>query len=707
MSKTIISIEQVNEVKPHPNADRLDIIQVLGYQVVTGRGSFKVGDMVTYFPPDILLPPLRARALGVINYLKFAIFPGDVKKTQCRVGAARLRGIPSHGFCASTTTCDSEVVAGVEIGTDVTDLFGAQKYIAPVRIGAGDAAAELPAFHAYTNIENIQRYPNAFWSGDRVIITEKIHGCLTSQQRVTMADGSKKKISKVEVDDQILGSKHGQICTATVTKTFKNGHAHKWLNIKTTRINVDRGSSFSSITCTPEHKFWSPTLNDYVIADNLSVGDSVLMFRSNLELSPVAYQVLLGKMLGDGSLTIAKEGASIGWGHVIKSLTEWTGQGVGCLYKPQKPQTSGYGSRVYRANTIRCNSIKKAFEDFYNPGRKKLPEWVIDKITPIALAFWYMDDGSLAHADNQEDRAVFNSCGFTEVEHDTLLKCLEKFNIKGTKYEHEGFWRIRVNSDEAEKLFLLIAPYIQKDLQYKLPERYRGSIGWLPGVNSEYKPRLVKQVITSIDDVTQKVQSLRYDLETTTHNYFASDILVHNSNCRLGLVRDTNGEFKFCAGSHHVNRKEGGLYWEFMTANTMNLLSELADEQHSVVVFGEIFGPGIQDMDYGRESHDFRVFDISVDGQYLYYWDMVSACDNANVSCVPLLYDGLFSLEVVEEHTYGKSTFGQVKCKFKDREGCVIRPLSETYSEVLGGRLIVKSVSADYRDRKGAKDAGE
>lgn len=351
MSKTIISIEQISEVKPHPNADRLDVVKVLGYQVVTGRGSFEVGDLVIYFPPDILLPPLQARALGVVNYLKHAIFPGDIKKTQCRVGAARLRGIPSHGFCAAA----DDAFIGTDVGTDLTHLYGAQKYIAPIRVGAGDAAAELPTFHAYTNIENIQRYPNAFKDGDQVIVTEKIHG----------------------------------------------------------------------------------------------------------------------------------------------------------------------------------------------------------------------------------------------------------------------------------------------------------------------------------------------------------------TNCRLGLVRDTDGEFTFCAGSHNVNRKEGGLYWEFMTERLMNLLSELADERHSVVIFGEIFGPGIQDMDYGCVSHDFRVFDISIDGQYMNYWDTVNVCDHANLSCVPQLYLGLFSLDVVEGHTYGKSTFEGVRGKFKDREGCVIRPLYETYSDVLGGRLIVKSVSADYSDRKGAKDVGE
>lgn len=361
MSKTIVSVERVNAVEPHPNADRLEIIQVLGFKVITQKGNFQVGNAAVYFPPDILIPPDVAEKFGVANYLKHAIFPGDIHKTQCRVGATRLRGTPSHGFCVPLENSGLNIHCGPDspYGFDATDQFGAHKYEPPVRLGAGDAAPELPTFHTYTDIENIQRYPNAFEDDHPVVITEKIHG----------------------------------------------------------------------------------------------------------------------------------------------------------------------------------------------------------------------------------------------------------------------------------------------------------------------------------------------------------------TNCRLGLVRE-DGEFVFAAGSHRVRRKEGkSLYWEFMTQDMMNLLSHLADDDdccgtpcHDVVVFGEIFGPGIQDMDYGRTGHEFRVFDISIDGQYMNYWDMITVCDIFGLLCVPALATGGFNADEVEKHTYGATSFSEVKSKFKDREGCVVRPIVEAHSDILGGRLIVKSVSADYRDRKGAKD---
>jgi len=58
----------------------------------------------------------------------------------------------------------------------------------------------------------------------------------------------------------------------------------------------------------------------------------------------------------------------------------------------------------------------------------------------------------------------------------------------------------------------------------------------------------------------------------------------------------------------------------------------------------------------------------------------------------------------VEHFTCGPSTFDGIKSKFKGREGIVITPLIETWSECLQGRAILKHVSADYLNRKGAQD---
>lgn len=56
MSDHAVRVVRVNEVLKHPNADRLEIIPIGGYQAVVGKGNFKVGDLAVYIPPDSIVP---------------------------------------------------------------------------------------------------------------------------------------------------------------------------------------------------------------------------------------------------------------------------------------------------------------------------------------------------------------------------------------------------------------------------------------------------------------------------------------------------------------------------------------------------------------------------------------------------------------------------------------------------------------------------
>lgn len=188
---------------------------------------------------------------------------------------------------------------------------------------------------------------------------------------------------------------------------------------------------------------------------------------------------------------------------------------------------------------------------------------------------------------------------------------------------------------------------------------------------------------------------------------------IHGTNSRVGFIRKPDGTFEYMAGSHRVRRKkpeEGrrSLYWLplLQDGRAENLLFTLSKDKHSVIIFGEIYGAGIQDMDYGTPQ-GYRVFDISVDGKYLGWDEVRRLCDWFQIETVPLLYQGPFSADLVKQFTYGPTTLaepGQIKSAFKDREGCVITPLAEQFYAPTGGRLILKSVSADYLDRKGATD---
>lgn len=120
----LATIEKVLEVKNHPNADRLDIIKVLGYDAIVGRDSYKVGDIVIFIQPDSILPADLAWAQEFLRYT-----------SRGRLRAVRLRGEWSMGLVIGPATLkgildeiDLETAEAEGFGHDVTDLLGVTKY---------------------------------------------------------------------------------------------------------------------------------------------------------------------------------------------------------------------------------------------------------------------------------------------------------------------------------------------------------------------------------------------------------------------------------------------------------------------------------------------------------------------------------------------------------------------------------------------------
>lgn len=195
---------------------------------------------------------------------------------------------------------------------------------------------------------------------------------------------------------------------------------------------------------------------------------------------------------------------------------------------------------------------------------------------------------------------------------------------------------------------------------------------------------------------------------------------LHGKNCRLGLIRtmssDETPTFEFMAGSSDVRRREidgkgrASDFWKPMTESVRALLQHLSGGEKSVIVFGELYGSGVQDMAYGLTSgaKGLRVFDISVDGKYLDFDEKAELLERFGIEPVPILYRGPFAWEVVEAETYGPTTMcpPEAAGRFKGREGCVVIPAKERFDASFGGRgrVILKSISADYLARKGGSE---
>jgi hypothetical protein len=296
-----------------------------------------------------------------------------------------------------------------------------------------------------------------------------------------------------------------------------------------------------------------------------------------------------------------------------------------------------------------------------------------------------MDDGSLGHHEDQEDRVLFSVCDFTEEECTILINGLKKFDINAIYYISGGYSMLRLNAIDAEKLFLLIAPYIPSIMQYKLPARYRGHNGWLPNYEV-FKPPLISQTITKIDDVTNKIRSMRYDIETETHNYFAGDILVHNSNARFAFRNNQ----MFC-GSRNFWKKEDpqNLWWRALANHPE--IQEFCESHQDITVYGEVYGP-VQKLRYGLREPKIAVFDLLKENKWINSLDAREL--GANLPWVPLLYKGPYKFVTVIQLAEQDSSIESAP-KGHTREGVVVKPIIERYDAEIG-RVNLKIVSNRY-----------
>jgi hypothetical protein len=606
---TYAKIVTIKEISPAENSDFLEKItfEELGWNCLSRKRLHKVGGKVFFIPPESVLPFELSELLEVTKYL-----------SKGKVRVTKLRGNRSEGIIVEYDKV-KPYLPHIMKWEDLPSI-----HMQGDSLPSSDISLHFEKFYTMPNILN---EPDTFAVNEKIYYSEKIHGCLSHRAKIVMADGTTKNIHRIQEGEYVLGYKNRQVVPTKVTNIFDNGHGDTWLSIGGQRRRMlGKGNHYFAVHATPNHKFWIPLIGNYVQAKDIKIGDNILMMRYDLGLNPIQEQILLGKLLGDASLRTIDGCAGISWDQREKDseYVNWTTHGLGNIaYNWEGSAISGYGTKMIRKHTVFLPEIKEIFSDFSANGKKCVPKWVANKLNPISLAFLYMDDGSLSHHKNQEDRASFALCSFTKEDCNIILEGLAKFGIKGEYYtSEEDYSRIRLNADDAEKFFLLVAPYIPPCMQYKLPERYRGHNGWLPTTDTVYKVTCREMAVDFIKE-NRMLQSRKYDIETETHNFFANYVLVHNSNVRCGkLKHPVTEKHQLYIGSHNnvLKESETNLYWQVVNEKLKKKLPE------NILFFGEIFGRGIQHLHYDCKQPNILLFAAMEKGRYMPIHDFLWWC---------------------------------------------------------------------------------
>ena len=237
-----------------------------------------------------------------------------------------------------------------------------------------------------------------------------------------------------------------------------------------------------SIKCTVGHEIVTP--NGKVLAGELSPGDLV-MTEQKFPASEIN-QALLGMMLGDSysAITGASNWPSISFCHGPKQefyirhkrniLDPFCRSGV-----RREVCRNSFGHEKFRFSTRSMPCFSNLFNQFYMNGEKRISEEVLGQLTPISLAYWYMDDGHASVASNKygDNRQLFVSLhteGFPEEDTDLVVSWLkEKWGISARKnYDQHKRSYVGMGAEAGMKFLSIVSPYMLPDFGYKMGASY-------------------------------------------------------------------------------------------------------------------------------------------------------------------------------------------------------------------------------------------
>lgn len=189
----------IGEIRPIEGADNIELAMVGGWQAITKKGEYQVGDKVVVATTDAVIPQELSDLMGVTGYLR---------KGQ-RVRTVKLRKVYSECLIMSKNTIPAlRKYPTLTEGEDLMELLGITKYEPPVKMvemsvgGRKIKYHQNPNFHVYYKFPNLKNAPEMFNEEDRVSITRKLHGTNARYGIVR-----KKKLSLLDRVRKFFGNK--------------------------------------------------------------------------------------------------------------------------------------------------------------------------------------------------------------------------------------------------------------------------------------------------------------------------------------------------------------------------------------------------------------------------------------------------------------------------------------------------------------------
>src|SRR5208282_1834954 len=160
MERKLVTIRKVMDIKSIPEADRIELIFIDGWQCISQKGNFQIGDLAVYHEIDSFLDTGKPA---------YDFLAKDAKtwegKTGYRLRTKKLKKTLSQGLLIPISDFPELKKKTLRAGDDVTELLGVVKWELPEPSQMntrtlGVQAARFPWFIPKTDEERVQNLPD-------------------------------------------------------------------------------------------------------------------------------------------------------------------------------------------------------------------------------------------------------------------------------------------------------------------------------------------------------------------------------------------------------------------------------------------------------------------------------------------------------------------------------------------------------------------
>lgn len=367
------------------------------------------------------------------------------------------------------------------------------------------------------------------------------YACLTKDSYVIMADGSKKTIGdlvRTNSRELVRSFNHR-------TNTWENKPICGWYSIRDKQVTWykiatsitsknSRWETYNGPAFTPDHRI--ATNNGYMEVQNIDITKDRIAV-DDYELTKDQQQVLLGSLMGDGTLT-SRNG--LGAGFVFSQVDtrkDYFDLKVNLfkryvnniIYSKDRGLYSMYTKYTEQFSDINNNTIWRPTSQDKKPY---LSTEFLSKLDWLAIAIWYFDDGNNAEnaRHNMGKRIRIWSRTVSAEEQQNVITVLRNtFGIKA-EYFNDGNNQFFVIKNY-DVFFSNIAKYATKDLTYKIPKKYHDLINTYKYSTEQVDPYFaeIKKIVEWTPPTSRRGYKTKWCIDVEDNHNFLTDVgLVHN-----------------------------------------------------------------------------------------------------------------------------------------------------------------------------------